>query len=134
MKDNGEEHIEFVHHNVYAYVMNEGKLECAKSGKVGLNQFWIGIAPFAWYKKIGMSMVLSTILPAVCGWGDTCSVLVLHGNGAQYPPLILEAGCGGQYSLLPLLMSRSPKPKYPSPLECSSDRRRCNLLFTISVQ
>lgn len=37
MKDNGGEHFEFVHHNVSADVMNEGKLECAKFGKVGLN-------------------------------------------------------------------------------------------------
>ena len=85
-------------------------------------------------QNIGMSMVLNTILPAICGWGDTCSVLVLHDIGSQYPPLIPEAGGGGQYSPPPSLMSRSPKPKYPTPLECSSDRRRCNLLFKISVQ
>ena len=81
-----------------------------------------------------MSMVLSTILPAVCGWGETSSILVLHGIGSQYPPLIPEAGGGGEYSPPPSLKSRSPKPKYPTPLECSSDQGRCNLLFKFSVQ
>ena len=42
-------------------------------------------------QNIGMSMVLNTILPAICGWGDTCSVLVLHDIGSQYPPLIPES-------------------------------------------
>ena len=80
-----------------------------------------------------MSMVLSTILPPVCGWGDTCSVLVLHGIGSQYPPLIPEAGGGGQYSPPPLLMSRSPKPKYPTPLECSSQFMARNFNSTNST-
>ena len=79
-------------------------------------------------------MVWSTILPVVCGWGDTRSVLVLHGIGSQYPSLIPEVEGGCQYSPPSLLMSRSPKPKYPSMLECSSYRRRCNLLFQISIQ
>ncbi len=77
---------------------------------------------------------MSTILPVVCGWGDTYSVLVLHGIRSQYPPLIPEAGGGGQYSPMPSLMSKSLKSKYRSPLECSLDRRRCNLLIEISVQ
>lgn len=37
MKDNGKEHFEFVHHNVFAHDMNEGKMKYAKFGKVGLN-------------------------------------------------------------------------------------------------
>lgn len=37
MKDNGEDHFDFVHHNVSACKMNVGKLECTKFGKVGLN-------------------------------------------------------------------------------------------------
>lgn len=37
MKDNGEGHYEFVHHNVSANDMSEGKLEYAKFKKVGLN-------------------------------------------------------------------------------------------------
>ena len=78
-----------------------------------------------------MSMVLSTRLPALCRLGDTCVVLVLQGTRSQYPPSILEVGGGGRYSPPPLLMLRSPK---PSPLECSSNRRHCTLLFEISIQ
>lgn len=37
MKDIGEEHFEFVQHNVLANYMNDGKLEYAKIGHVGLN-------------------------------------------------------------------------------------------------
>lgn len=37
MKENGEDHFDFVHHNVSACKMNVGKLECTKFGKVGLN-------------------------------------------------------------------------------------------------
>lgn len=37
MKDNEEEHFEFVHHNVSAVDMNEGKMEHAKFRKVGFN-------------------------------------------------------------------------------------------------
>ena len=37
MKDNGEESFEFVHHNISAEDMNDGKLEYVKLGKVGLN-------------------------------------------------------------------------------------------------
>ena len=37
MKDNGEEHFEFVHHNVLAEDMNDSKMEHVKSVKVGLN-------------------------------------------------------------------------------------------------
>ena len=100
-------------------------------------------------KNIGISMVLSTILrlgirgthsrrwsadDAVCGWGDTCSVLVLHGIGSQYPPLIPKAGGGGQYSPPSSLTSRSPKPSIPVRLDALPDRRRCNLLFEISIQ
>lgn len=36
MKDIGEENFEFVHHNVFANNMNEGKLEYAKFIKVSL--------------------------------------------------------------------------------------------------
>ena len=36
MKDNMEEHFEFVHHNVSSYDMNEGKMEYAKFSKVSL--------------------------------------------------------------------------------------------------
>lgn len=36
VKDNGEEHFEFVHHNVLADDMNGGKMEYAKFGKLGL--------------------------------------------------------------------------------------------------
>ena len=35
MKDNGEEHFEFVHYNASMEDMNEGKLEYVKCGKVG---------------------------------------------------------------------------------------------------
>lgn len=37
MKDNGEEHFEFVHCNVSAEDMNDGKMEYTNFGKVGLN-------------------------------------------------------------------------------------------------
>lgn len=37
MKNNMEEHFEFVHCNVYAEDMNEGHMEYAKFGNVGLN-------------------------------------------------------------------------------------------------
>jgi hypothetical protein len=37
MKDSGEEHFEFVHHNVSVEDMNDGKMEYTKSGKLGLN-------------------------------------------------------------------------------------------------
>lgn len=37
MKDNGEEHFEFVHHNVLVSDMNHGIMEYKKFGKVGLN-------------------------------------------------------------------------------------------------
>ena len=37
MKDNEEEHLEFVHHNASTKDMDEGKMEYAKLGKVGLN-------------------------------------------------------------------------------------------------
>ena len=36
MKDNGEDCFEFVHHNVLGDDMNEGNMEYAKIGKVGL--------------------------------------------------------------------------------------------------
>lgn len=36
MKDNKEDHFEFVHHNVFANGLNEGKMEYTKFGKVGL--------------------------------------------------------------------------------------------------
>lgn len=36
MKDNGEEHFEYVHHNISSKDMNEDKLEYAKFRKVGL--------------------------------------------------------------------------------------------------
>lgn len=36
VKDNGEEHFEFVHHNVSIDDMNEGKMEYAKFGKLRL--------------------------------------------------------------------------------------------------
>ena len=39
MKDNGEKHFDFVHHNVSAHDMNEGKIEYAKFGKVGFNNY-----------------------------------------------------------------------------------------------
>lgn len=39
MKDNGEECFEFVHHNVSSNDMSEGKTECAKFGKVGLQNY-----------------------------------------------------------------------------------------------
>ena len=37
MKDNGDAHFEFVHHNVLAEDMNDGKLEYVKLNKVGMN-------------------------------------------------------------------------------------------------
>ena len=37
MKDNGEEHFEFVHHNVLLEDMNDNKMEYEKFGKMGLN-------------------------------------------------------------------------------------------------
>jgi hypothetical protein len=37
MKVNGEEHFEFLHHNIWADDMNEDKLEYKKFGKIGLN-------------------------------------------------------------------------------------------------
>ena len=37
MKDNGEEHFEFVHHNVLVEDMNDGKMEYVKFGKMDLN-------------------------------------------------------------------------------------------------
>lgn len=37
MKNNEEMHFEFVHHNVSANEMNNGKMEYTKFGKVGLN-------------------------------------------------------------------------------------------------
>lgn len=37
VKVNGEEHSEFVHHNVSAHDMKECKMEYAKFSKVGLN-------------------------------------------------------------------------------------------------
>lgn len=37
MKDNGEEHFEFVHHNVSAEDMNDSKMEYVKLGKASLN-------------------------------------------------------------------------------------------------
>ena len=37
VKDNGEEHFEFVHDNVSANDTNDGKMEYAKLGKVGLD-------------------------------------------------------------------------------------------------
>ena len=37
IKDNGKEHFKFIHHNVFAQDMNDGKLEYAKFGKIGLN-------------------------------------------------------------------------------------------------
>ena len=58
-----------------------------------------------------MNMALSTILPAICGWGDTCSVLVLHGIGSQYLPLIPEARGGSQYS--PPAFAHVKKPETP---------------------
>lgn len=36
-KDNGEDHFEFVHHNVFAEDMNEMKMKYAKFGNVRLN-------------------------------------------------------------------------------------------------
>ena len=36
MKDNGHNQFEFVHHNVSADDMNEGKMEYAKFGRMGL--------------------------------------------------------------------------------------------------
>jgi hypothetical protein len=39
MKVNGEKHFEFVHHDVSAHDMNEGKMEYAKFGKVGFNNY-----------------------------------------------------------------------------------------------
>ena len=36
VKDSGEEHSKFVHHNVSAHDMNEGKMEYAKFNKVGI--------------------------------------------------------------------------------------------------
>jgi hypothetical protein len=39
MKDNGEEHFEFVHHNVSAIDMNEGKIEYAKFGEISSNNY-----------------------------------------------------------------------------------------------
>lgn len=37
MKNNEEQHFEFIHHNIFADDMNEGKLEYAKFRKIGLN-------------------------------------------------------------------------------------------------
>jgi hypothetical protein len=37
VEDNGDEHFEFVHYNVSAVVMNTGKMESIKFGKVGWN-------------------------------------------------------------------------------------------------
>ena len=37
MKDNGEDHFEFVHHNVWADGIYDGKMEHAKCSKVGSN-------------------------------------------------------------------------------------------------
>ena len=37
MKDNGEAHFEFVHHNILADDMSDGKMEYENFGKVGLN-------------------------------------------------------------------------------------------------
>ena len=39
MKDNMEEHFEFVHHNVSTNDMNQGTMEYAKFGKVRLNNY-----------------------------------------------------------------------------------------------
>lgn len=39
MKVIGEEHFEFVHHNVSANDMNEGKMEYAKFGKISFNNY-----------------------------------------------------------------------------------------------
>lgn len=43
MKDNGEDRFKFVHHNVSACDMNEGKLECANVGENWLEQSHVSI-------------------------------------------------------------------------------------------
>lgn len=40
MKDNGEDHFKFVHHNFSANDINEDKLEYTKFGKIGSNN-WV---------------------------------------------------------------------------------------------
>lgn len=39
MKDNGENHFQFVHHNVSINDMNEGEMEYVKFEKVGLKNY-----------------------------------------------------------------------------------------------
>ena len=78
-----------------------------------------------------MSMVFSTILPAVSTIRDTCVVLVLQGTRSQYPPSIPEVGVSRP--ILTPAFAQVAEPE-TSPLECFSNRRHCTLWFEISAQ
>ena len=58
MKDNGKEHFEIVNHNVSSDDANEGKMEYAKCGNVGLN--------------ISVSLFHSNILQMAYQWASFC--------------------------------------------------------------
>ena len=59
MKDNGEpDHFKFVHHNVTANGMNEGKMEYAKFGEVGLKNY---VSLFHSFNCNGLINIMSMI-------------------------------------------------------------------------
>lgn len=76
MKDNGEEHFEFVHRNVSAEDMNDGKMEYTKFGKVGLNNCVIlSHSNILQGPTNGTSLyeeALGCFLPALC---TTCAIV-----------------------------------------------------------
>ena len=58
MKDNREEHLEFVHHNVVAHDMNEGKMEYTKVGEGGIEYLRESFSFLYFAKGSSMGMFL----------------------------------------------------------------------------
>jgi hypothetical protein len=80
MKDNGEKHFEFVHHNVSMDDMNDGKLEYTKFGKVNLNNC--------------VSLSHSKILQRAHQWAHCCMKKHL---GATLPNNLFHMCKSGQF-------------------------------------
>lgn len=80
MKDNGEEHFEFVHNNVSTHDMNEGKMEHAKFGRMGLNN------------HVGLSH--SNVFQRAHQWARFCMKKHL---GATLPAMLVHMCKSGQF-------------------------------------
>lgn len=93
MKDNWEEHFEYVHHNISLDDMNEEKLECAKFRKIGLNNY---VRQLCLHNNILQRPINGLVFACRSTWVPLSRHLVSH---EQDWPILPQSNLGNSVAL-----------------------------------